>query len=139
MNKLLLQTFIVLALAYTHSFANEYKDIVNIELKKDEYKKILVKYGATQRLFKFRWTLFTNGGLVIFKSFDRIVSQNILYLRHKNQSFRVELMTRGANPYAVPYILVKFNEFDYETSKAKFQLFLSDPNSKVALEYLDDK
>lgn len=117
--------------------ANEYRDIVNIKLKKDEHKKILVKYAKNEKLFTFRWTLYTNGGLVIFRSYDRVVAQNVLYAQHKRQSFRVELMTRGGTHYIVPYIMVKFIEFDYERDAAVFQLFLSDKNSKVILEYLD--
>lgn len=126
-------------LSVSSLYANEYKDIVTIKLKKDVYKKIIVKSGSSEKLFKFRWTLYTNGGLVILRSYDRIVAQNILYARHKSQSFRVELMTRGGHSYVVPYIMVKFVEFNYETHEAVFQLFLSDLNSKIGLEYLKDE
>ena len=108
-------------------------------MKKDEHKEILVKYGKSQRLFKFRWTLYTNGGLVIFRSYDKIVAQNVLYLRHMNQSFRMELRTRGASNYKPPYLLVKFYEFDEKEQIAKFQVFLSDKNSEIRLEYLKNK
>lgn len=137
--KIILKFFIFLSLFFGTLYANEYKDQVIFKLKKDEHKKILVKYGKSERLFKFRWTLYTNGGLVVFKSYDKIVSQNMLYLRYKNQSFRLELMTRGSSNYATPYILVKFKKFDFETNEAVFELFLSDSNSQVSLEYLDDK
>jgi len=138
-----MKKYIVYLLIFTTLFsgylcANEYKDIVTVKLKKDETKKILVISGNSKKLFKFRWTLYANNGLVIFRSYDRIVGQNILYLNHKNQSFRVELTTRGADSYSVPYILVKFKEFDYETNEAIFQLFLSDRNAKVSLEYLKE-
>lgn len=117
--------------------ANEYRDIVIIKLKKDEHKKILVKYAQNEKLFKFRWTLFTNGGLVIHRSYDRVVAQNILYLRHKNQSFRLNLKPRNFD-YSVPYLLVKFKEFDYEKNEAVFELFLSDKNMQVSLKYLEN-
>ena len=45
--------------------ANNYKYTETIELSKDEYKKFLVKYDETQKMFKFRWTLYTNGTLVV--------------------------------------------------------------------------
>ena len=106
-------------------------------MSQDEYKKILVTSGKSKKLFKFRWTLFTNGGLVIFRSYDRIVAQNVLYLRHRNQSFRVELTTKGSDSYAVPYILVKFEKFDFEKNEAEFKLLLSDRNSKASLKYLE--
>ena len=116
--------------------ANDFIDIRKISLKKDEQTKILVKYGIQEKIFKFRWTLYKNGGLVIHKVYDRSVSQNILYLRHKNQSFRVELKPRGADFYNVPYLLVKFKKFDYEKKKANFEIFLSDTKSQIKLEYL---
>ncbi len=116
--------------------ANTYRDIIKFSLKKDEQKKVLIKYGKIQKLFQFRWTLFVNDGLVVLKSYDDIVSQNMLYVNHKNQSFRVELLSRGGNNYNTPYILVKFLGFDYEKNKAKFELFLSDDEVKVRVKYL---
>lgn len=116
--------------------ANELKKIEEISLKKDEQKKILVKYAQKERLFKFRWTLYKNGGLVIFNSYDKIVAQHILYLRHKNQSFRVELKTRGADFYNVPYMLVKFKEFNQDSNEAYFEIFLSDDKKQILLENL---
>jgi len=126
----LLASFVVLL------SANTYRDIVKVSLKKDETKRVLIKYGKIQKLFQFRWTLYVNDGLVILKSYDDIVSQNILYLNHKNQSFRTELLSRGANNYKTPYMLVKFLEFDYEKNKAKFKLFLSDDEVRVRVKYL---
>jgi len=136
--KFILRVLFLCLFTLGYASANEYADIRIIKLKKDEQKKILVKYGASQKLFKFRWTLFTNGGLVVFRSYDRIVAQNVLYLRHRNQSFRVELKTKGADFYNVPYILVKFKEFNYETNEASFEIFLSDRKSQVSLEYLEN-
>ena len=135
-NILKILLFFILLVSYVH--ANEYKDSFTFKLKKDEQKKFFVKYGNSQKIFQFRWTLYTNGGLVIFRSYDRIVAQNILYLRHKNQSFRVELKTRGANNYVIPYILMKFKEFDFKTQEAVFQLFLSDKESEIILDYKEE-
>jgi hypothetical protein len=120
-------------------YANDFREIKKISLKKDEQKKFLVKYGAKERLFTFRWTLYINDGLVIFRSYDKRVAQNILYLNHKNQSFRVELKTPGADFYNVPYILVKFKKFDFTTGKASFDLMLSDEKMQIALEELKQK
>lgn len=119
--------------------ANDLEEVRKISLKKDEQKKILVKYDNKTRLFTFRWTLFINDGLVILRSYDRTVAQNILYLNHKNQSFRVELKTRGADFYNVPYILVKFTEFDFKKNIAKFELYLSDNKDQITLEILKNK
>lgn len=103
-------------------------------LKKDEQKKILVKYADKEKLFKFRWTLYKNGGLVVFRSYDKIVAQHMLYLRHENQSFRVELMPKGADYKSAAYLLVKFKEFKQESKEAVFEIFLFDGKGQVLLE-----
>ncbi len=118
--------------------ANDLREISEISLKKDEQKKILVKYDNKKKLFKFSWTLYKNGGLVIFRSYDAIVAQNILYLRHQNQSFRVELKPKGSDFYNVPYLLVKFKKFDEKTAKAKFEIFLSDDKFQITLQDLQN-
>lgn len=125
-------------MSFSFISANDYREIKKISLKKDEQKKILVKYDNKEKLFTFRWTLYKNSGLVIFRSYDRIVAQNILYLRHKNQSVRVELKTRGADFYNVPYLLLKFKEFNYETHRAEFELFLSDKKEQIELKDLNN-
>jgi len=134
--KVILQVFFLLTLSFSVVYADEFRDITTISLKKDEQKKILVKYDDITKLFKFRWTLYKNEGLVIHRSYDRIVAQNILYLRHKNQSFRLELRPRGADYYNVPYMLVKFKEFKYETNEAVFELLLSDRSMDISLKHL---
>lgn len=136
--RIFLQVLLLLLFSFSTLIAIDFRDIKKISLKKDETKKILVKYGKITKLFKFRWTLYKNGGLVIHRSYDRVIAQNILYLRHKNQTFRVELKPRGADFYNVPYMLVKFKEFDYEKHEAVFELFLSDRDMQIKLKYLQN-
>jgi len=131
-----LQVFALLLFSFSFIFANDFREINKITLKKDEQKKILVKYNDKEKLFKFSWTLYKNGGLVVFRSYDNIVAQNVLYLRHRNQSFRFDLKTKGTDFYNVPYILVKFKEFDSNTSEAKFELMLSDKKFQIKLKDL---
>ena len=134
-----LSIIVILLLGYGGVFANDFIDTKEVSLKKDEQIKIIVKYDSVEKLLKFRWTLYINGGLVLLKSYDKIVSQNILYLRHKNRSFRVELKPRGADYYNVPYLLVKFKKFDYELNRAFFELYLSDDNMQIQLKYLNNE
>ena len=133
---MILKLFVTLVLLFSFANAIEFKDMQKISLKKDEQTKILVKYSNYVRLFKFRWTLYVNEGLVLFRSYDGEVAQNILYLNTKNQSFKLYLKAKGANFYEVPYLLVKFTKFDYEKNSANFELFLSDRESQIELEYL---
>ena len=119
-------------------FANDFREIKQIVLKKDEQTKILVKYATSEKLFKFRWTLYKNRGLVIHRSYDRYVAQNILYLNHKNQSFRIPIKVWGVVNHNGPFLLVKFKEFKYETKEAVFELLLSDEKEQVKLKYLNE-
>jgi len=134
--KTVLRLFSILLFGFSFIFANDFAQNEEISLKKDEQKKILVKYDNKEKIFKFRWTLYKNGGLVVFRSYDRVVAQNVLYLRNKNQSFRVELKTRGTDFYNTPYLLVKFKEFDQKSKKALFEIFLSDDKGQIVLEDL---
>ena len=136
--KIILQVFLTLLFLGSVSFGNEFRDMKQISLKKDSQRKILVKYGKYKRLFKFRWTLYINDTLVIFSSYDRNVAQHIMSLNHKNQSFRVELKPRGADDFNVPYLLVKFKEFNYKKNEAVFEIYLWDKKMQIALEYLKD-
>lgn len=136
--KLILQLIFFLFVLNSSLPAIDFRDMQKISLKKDEQKKILVKYGKVEKLFKFSWTLYTNGGLVIFRSYDKIVAQNILYLRYKNNSFRFYLKPQGTDFQYTPYILVKFKEFDYDTQEAHFELFISDKKMQILLEYLEN-
>ena len=134
--KYLIHIFIVLIFLNVISFANDFQSAKKISLKKDETLKILVKYGAREKLFKMRWTLYKNNGLVIHRSYDTIIAQNILYNRTRNRNFRLELKPRGADFYNVPYILVKFKKFDYLKHEAMFELYLSDEHRQINLKYL---
>jgi len=137
--KNILQILIALFCINSAINANNFAYMKEISLKKDEQKKILVKYDDRERLFKFRWTLFINDGLVVHRAYDKIVSQNILYLNGKNQSFKVELSTRGANYYEVPYVLVKFKEFDSGKNEAIFNIFLYDKENEIKWKFLKNK
>ncbi len=116
--------------------ANDFAQKLEISLKKDEQKKILVKYDSIEKLFKLRWTLYHNNGLVVLRSYDKIVAQNVLYLRGKNQSFLLELSPSGRDYYNPPYFLVKFKDFNYEKKEAIFEIFLSDKNLQIEFEEL---
>ena len=122
--------------AWSLLFANDLIKVREWQLAKDEIKRVLVKYASTERLFMIRWTLYKNEGLVLFSAYDQIVSQHILYANHSNQSLRVELIPRGARTAIVPYLLVKFEAFDFAKHKAKLSLWLYDKNQEVFLKYL---
>lgn len=137
--RIIVRFFITLVLLLSTTHAIEYKDMEKISLKKDEQTKILVKYKTYTKLLTFRWTLYVNEGLVVFHSYDKNVAQTILYLNTKNQSFKVLLKPKGTNQYEVPYILVKFKEFDFKKHKANFEVFISDKRREILVNYLKNK
>ena len=133
--KLFLRLFIIFSLLFSTAEAIEFRDMYEASLKKDEQTEIFVRYADYKRVFRLRWTLYTNEGLVIFHSYDKEVFQKILYLNTKNQTFKVFLKAKGADFYEVPYLLVKFEKFDFEKHEAKFKIFLSDKKSQIEIEY----
>ena len=135
----ILQVLTLLGVLFSFSCSDELKALVNVSLKKDEQKKILVKYESYKKLFKFRWTLYTNETLILFKSYGKKESQHVMKLNHQNQSFRINLKPKGAGNFDIPVLLVKFKEFDFEKNLALFELSLSDKNYEISLEYLKNE
>jgi hypothetical protein len=117
------------------SYAIEFRDMYEVSLKKDEQTEIFVKYENYKRVFRMRWTLYVNEGLVLFHSYDKQVFQKILYLNTKNQTFKVLLKAKGADFYEVPYFLVKFEKFDFKKHEAKFKIFLMDKKNQIKIKY----
>ena len=121
------------------TFANDFREVFKFSLKKDEQKKILVKYANRTKQFIFRWTLYVNKGLVTLYKYDSCVAQNILYLNHKNQTLRIVLKQSGEDYYTPPYFLLKFQGFDAKKKRAKFELYLYDDKIQIRLKFLKNK
>jgi len=135
-----LHLFVLLFVLKGVVFATDFREMFKISLQKDEPKKILVKYGHDkERLYTFRWTLYKNDGLVLFYSYDGVVYQNILYLNHKNQSFKTVLRHDGKYHYHLPYLLLVFKDFDRKKKEAKFELYLYDKAHEIRLKLLKNK
>jgi len=128
--------FLILLSWVSLLFATDLLKVKEYKLTKDKTAKILVKYDSSQKLLSFRWTLYKNDGLVVFSSYDRIVSQHILYLNHKNQSIRIKLKSRVPSNRVAPYLLIKFDRFDFEKQKAVFSLWITDKKKEILLKYL---
>ena len=117
-------------------YAQEYRLQETIVLKKDKTEKFLVKYGEIEKVFQFNWTLYINDGLVVKRSYDRFVAQNVLYLNHINQSIRVELKPQSVGFRSLPYIILKFVKFDAKTKEATFELYLFDKKEQIDFKSL---
>lgn len=130
--------FVFICLVMVPLQANEYRYTETIELSKDEHKTFIVKYNKSEKLFKFRWTLYVNGGLVVLRSYDRIVAQHVLYAKENRRSILVDLKPKGEGYGRPPYVLIKFVAFDFAINKAIFKLYVSDKNVQVSLEHLEE-
>jgi hypothetical protein len=115
-----------------------WKESKSFILQKDEQVKVLVKSEGQERLLNFRWTLYTDKGLIVHENFDRFVGQHVLYTGH-NQSFRKLLLNEKRTNRDVPYILVVFKKFDEGNKTAHMDLLLFDKESRVTLDYLTNK
>ncbi len=131
----LLLVFLLLALS---SSADEWKPIKSVSLQKDQVERIVVKSGALQRLFEFRWTLYADDALVVLHSYDDFVAQNVLRSHYNNRSFRVALLSQGSGRKMPPYFLVMFKRFDFKAKQALFDIYLSDDDERVVLKFLQE-
>jgi hypothetical protein len=114
-----------------------WRETKSFTLKKDEVAKILVKTTSPEqeKVFLWRWTLYTDKALVVHESFDRFVGQHILNLEH-HQSFRKRLLNAVKSEKDVPYAVVVFKKFDDVNKTAQFDVLLIDQEKRVVLDYL---
>lgn len=119
--------------------AAAWRESKSFVLKKDELVKVLVKSEGQERVLDFRWTLYTDKGLVVHESFDRFVGQHILYAGHANQSFRKRLLPPKRSQKDVPFVVVVFKKFDEANATAQMDLFLIDSEKRIVLDYLTKK
>lgn len=119
--------------------AAAWRETKSFTLKKDELVKVLVKSEGQERVLNFRWTLYTDKGLVVHENFDRFVGQHILYAGHANQSFRKRLLPPKRSQKDVPFVVVVFKKFDEANATAQMDLFLIDKEKRIVLDYLTKK
>ena len=61
-------------------------------------------------------------------------SQFVLYRHYKKDTFKVRLLPRKSAYKRVPYLYLVFKRYDYKTSKAHFDIFVDDPESRALVE-----
>lgn len=135
----LARLFLALVLVFTGTLqAADWQMEKRVRLKKDAFSHIAVKSEGFEKLLKLRWTLYKNNGLVVIRHYDGFVGHHVLYLRNKNNSFRIDLLPPGEGYGAQPFLLVKFSAFDAEKGEAVFDLFLRDQNDETLLQILKE-
>jgi len=123
-------------------FAAKWKYQYQFVLKKDQTAKVKISYRDKKVFlrdgeFDFRWTLYKNGALTTFCSYQKVKSQHILYKGYRLNSFEVELVPRGANQLKRVYLLVVFESFDKKNKTATIDMFIKDDNVKILADFID--
>jgi hypothetical protein len=95
----------------------------DFSLKKGEVKEFKVFDPVREKVFKFHWNLYINGGLVTISNYDGYPYQHILYLQYNRNSFQRKLHGRQS------LLMVEFKEYIPEEKKANFKLLVK--NSAV--------
>ncbi|MDP3466583.1 MAG: hypothetical protein Q8R86_12510 [Sulfuricurvum sp.] len=133
----MIKVFLLAWVLLFSGYGEPWRETKSFTLKKDEVAKILVKTTSPkqEKVFFWRWTLYTDKALVVHESFDRFVGQHILNLEH-HQSFRKRLLNAVKSEKDVPYAIVVFKKFDDVNKTAQFDLLLIDQEKRVILDYL---
>jgi len=118
--------------------AASWREMKSFTLKKDETVKILIKTASPkkERIFVWRWTLYTDKALVVHEKFDQFVGQHILYLG-RNDGFRKPFLPALKSEQDVSYALVVFKKFDDANQTAQFDFLLVDKEKRVLVDYLE--
>ncbi len=127
---------VIIMLIVTLPLLATWREHKEIALKKDQFERMVIKSDVGDRIFEFRWTLYSNTVLVVHSRFDGIVAQHLLKRNHTNQSFRLELLPRKAHKIKVPFLLVRFNDFDLEKREAHMGIYVKDDDEEIKWEYL---
>ncbi len=127
---------------FSNLFAMEWKYQYQFVLKKDQIAKVKISYRDKKVYlrdgeFDFRWTLYKNGALVTFSSYQKIKDQHVLYDKYGLDSFEVELVPRGANLLDRVYLLVVFRSFNSKKKRATIDIFIKDDNVKILADFID--
>jgi hypothetical protein len=95
-------------------------------LKKDQLQRVELKTPRRTFRLAFRWTLFTDGGLVMHVYYEKHHMQPVLYLDRRRNMFRVDLFSKPANatPLQIirPYALLRFVRFNADKQVAVIEL-----------------
>ncbi len=127
---------------FVEAYALQWKYQYRFILKKDQVAKVKISYRDKKVFlrdseFDFRWTLYKNGALVTFSSYQKVKAQHILYDKYRLNSFEVELVPRGILPSNRIYLLVVFDSFDKKNKTATIDMLIKDDNLKILADFID--
>lgn len=131
------RVFIFMFVVFFSLNAAPWREMNSFTLKKDEIVKVVIKSKTPkkERIFFWRWTLYSDKVLIVHESFDQFVGQHVLYLG-RNDSFRKPLLPSLKSEQDIPYILVVFKKFDDKNQTAMFDFLVMDKEKRVVVDYL---
>ncbi len=113
------------------------------KLKKDETATVQINKEETKikdaGLFKFRWTLYKNEGLVILANYEGFPYQYVLYRKRGRDFIRQIIDKKPPKAWLMPYMLLKFEDFDEKKEIATLGVFISDPQKGNSVSFIEPK
>ena len=82
----------------------------------------------------FRWTLFTNDGLVVLANYDRFPYQYVLEQKYRQDGFGIALSDYADALTQLPRATIIFKEFDKKTKLCTFDIFVRDDKGTTLIE-----
>ena len=114
-------------------------------LKKDQAVKMTVLKpdlkGERQKQSEliFRWTLYTDGRLVLLMQYEGFPTQHILERGYKRDAARLYLRDDYNREDLRSYLLIRFVEFDPKRRMATLDLKVKDPQKRVHIIFGEHK
>lgn len=137
--------FFILILFCSTIFAQGWQFEKQVTLHKDQFYVVYITRDGVRKLFYFRWTLNKNEGLVMHFSYDRFNNQFMLYQDRVRDTFKLELFPKDTKEYMPPYLLLKYDGFNYEAKSetqpkgtANFSVFVKDMLSNITVDNIED-
>ena len=118
---------------YQHTFRLKKDEIATIQVNKEQNK---IKNSG---LFRFRWTLYKNEGLVVLTNYEGFPYQYVLYRKRGRDLIRQIIDKKPPKAWLLPYMLLKFEDFDEKKEIATIGVFISDPNKNNSVDFIEPK
>lgn len=104
-------------------------------LKKDELYALIVESGEMKKEVRFRWTLYKNRGLVMHLGYDRFVHQFVLYRDYRQDSFKLDLMSKEeAGLKETPYLMLVFKGYSRASEIADIEYYVYPGDQDVSVK-----
>ncbi len=112
---------------YLHKFNLSKDDVAII--------KVIDRKDKSVQDLRFRWTLFTNEGLILLVKYDGFPTQYTLEKKYKQNSIKIELRDDYKDSLNRSYLLLRFK--DFKSNKAVIEAVVSDQTKSVDIEFID--